>query len=71
MELEKIVVKGIKYLSLNKFYGYIKYLSNVKYICVFIFWIFYCCSDSFIIYKFINLDLFFFYILILFGIYVL
>lgn len=37
MELEKIVVKGIKYLSLNKFYGYIKYLSNVKYICVFIF----------------------------------
>lgn len=36
MELEKIVVKGTKYLSPNKFYGHTKHSSNAKYTCVYI-----------------------------------
>lgn len=36
MELEKIVVKGTKYLSPNKFYRHTKHSSNAKYTCVFI-----------------------------------
>lgn len=40
MELEKIVVKGTKYLSPNKFYGHTKHSSNAKYTCVYILWIF-------------------------------
>lgn len=70
MELEKIVVKGTEYLSPNKFYGHTKHSSNAKYTCVFILWILYCRSDSPIIHKFINSDLFFPYTLISSGTYV-
>lgn len=70
MELEKIVVKGTEYLSPNKFYGHTKHSSNAKYTCVFILWILYCRSDSLIIHKFINSDLFFPYTLISSGTYV-
>lgn len=70
MELEKIVVKGTEYVSPNKFYGHTKHSSNAKYTCVFILWILYCRSDSLIIHKFINSDLFFPYTLISSGTYV-